>query len=127
MGRQLTLSPGGGGGEEGNDENTPGSINEIRRIVEENGAVVFGRRGCCMCHVVKTLFLRLGANPPLFEADDGDHLLLELSRISGEEGLMQFPVVFIEGKLFGGMEKVMAAHISGELVPILRQAGTLWL
>jgi hypothetical protein len=29
--------------------------------------------------------------------------------------------------LFGGLDKLMAAHISGELVPILKEAGALWL
>ncbi|KAL8136790.1 hypothetical protein V2J09_002791 [Rumex salicifolius] len=122
MGRTLVLAG------QGNDDNTPGDGEEIRKIVEENGVVVFGRRGCCMSHVVKTLFLRLGANPPLFEVDDTDHLLVELSKIDGgDQGGLQFPVVFIGGKIFGGLEKVMGAHISGELVPILRQAGALWL
>jgi hypothetical protein len=29
--------------------------------------------------------------------------------------------------LFGGLERVMATHITGELVPILKDAGALWL
>jgi glutaredoxin 3 len=40
---------------------------------------------------------------------------------------VQFPVVFVGGKLFGGLERVMATHITGELVPILKDAGALWL
>jgi glutaredoxin 3 len=47
----------------------------------------------------------------------------------GGEGVDQgqFPVVFVGGKLFGGLERVMATHITGELVPILKDAGALWL
>ncbi|KAK1603155.1 hypothetical protein QYE76_017419 [Lolium multiflorum] len=35
------------------------------------------------------------------------------------------PVVFIGGKLVGGLERLMAKHIAGELVPVLKQAGAL--
>ncbi|KAG2255115.1 hypothetical protein Bca4012_091718 [Brassica carinata] len=38
----------------------------------------------------------------------------------------KLPVMFIGGKLFGGLEDLMAAHISGDLMPTLRQAGALW-
>ncbi|MBA0873172.1 hypothetical protein Goshw_028310, partial [Gossypium schwendimanii] len=33
------------------------------------------------------------------------------------------PVVFIGGKLVGTMDRVMASHINGTLVPLLKQAG----
>ncbi|KAK1677119.1 hypothetical protein QYE76_037967 [Lolium multiflorum] len=38
-----------------------------------------------------------------------------------------FLAVFIEGKLVGGLDRLMAKHIAGELVPVLKQAGALWL
>ena len=37
------------------------------------------------------------------------------------------PAVFIGGKLVGSMDRVMASHISGSLVPLLKEAGALWL
>jgi glutaredoxin 3 len=37
------------------------------------------------------------------------------------------PVVFIGGKLIGGTNKVMSLHLGGELVPMLKNAGALWL
>ena len=37
------------------------------------------------------------------------------------------PVVFIGGRLVGAMDRVMAAHINGSLVPLLKEAGALWL
>lgn len=37
------------------------------------------------------------------------------------------PVVFIGGKLVGAMDTVMASHINGNLVPLLKDAGALWL
>lgn len=100
-------------------------------MVSENAVIVFGRRGCCMSHVVKRLLLGHGVNPVVFEVDeDGEAAVVdELSNITGEakEGGLKFPVVFVGGKVFGGLERVMASHISGELVPILKEAGALWL
>ncbi|KAF3451421.1 hypothetical protein FNV43_RR07516 [Rhamnella rubrinervis] len=107
------------------------SSKNVQRMVSENAVIVFGRRGCCMSHVVKRLLLGHGVNPAVFEVDeDGEAAVVdELSSITGEarEGGLQFPVVFVGGKVFGGLESVMASHISGELVPILKQAGALWL
>ncbi|GMH05477.1 hypothetical protein Nepgr_007317 [Nepenthes gracilis] len=106
----------------------------VQKMVSENAAIVFGRRGCCMCHVVRKLLLGLGVNPTMFEVDDEGNqealLLHQLTQIGGApagEEKLQLPVVFIGGRLFGGVDRVIATHISGELVPILRQAGALWL
>ncbi|CAN1283875.1 GRXC9 [Linum perenne] len=76
-----------------------------------------------MCHVVKRLLNGLGVNPTVYDVDEPDegHVAKELS------SLVDFPVVFVGGKVFGGLERVMATHISGELVPILKDAGALWL
>ncbi|PSS10208.1 Glutaredoxin-C9 like [Actinidia chinensis var. chinensis] len=103
------------------------------KLVAENAVVVFGLRGCCMCHVVKCLLLRLGVNPLVVDFDEHEEAAVidELSEIGGRGGDggqgLQFPAVFIRGKLFGGLERVMATHISGELVPMLKDAGALWL
>lgn len=105
----------------------------VKKMVSENAVIVFGRRGCCMCHVVRRLLLGLGVNPAVFEVDDEDEAAVveELSRVvAGEdskEDRPQFPAVFMGGQLFGGLERVMATHISGDLVPILKKAGALWL
>ncbi|KAJ6738219.1 GLUTAREDOXIN [Salix koriyanagi] len=76
----------------------------------------------------------LGVNPPVFEVEEKeeDYVIKALSMINGDEGgkevdQVQFPVVCVGGKLFGGLERVMASHITGELVPILKDAGALWL
>lgn len=106
----------------------------VEKMVLENAVVVFGKRGCCMCHVVKTLLLGHGVNPTVFEVDEADEgtVAEELSRIHVEKreinnGIIQFPAVFVGGKLFGGLDQVIATHISGDLVPILKDAGALWL
>nr|AFK35318.1 unknown [Lotus japonicus] len=107
--------------------NNSGSM--VRKMVSENAVIVFGRRGCCMSHVVKRLLLGLGVNPATHEVEEKDEVdfTRELEAIIDDGKLLQFPVVFIGGKLFGGLERLMATHISGELVPLLKQAGALWL
>ncbi|XP_047956668.1 glutaredoxin-C9-like [Salvia hispanica] len=95
----------------------------LRELVAEKAVVVFAHKGCCMCHVVKLLLNGHGVNPAILDVDElneGD-----VTEIVG--GAPQFPAVFLGGVLFGGVEQVMGAHISGELVPRLRQARALWL
>ncbi|XP_022724389.1 glutaredoxin-C9-like [Durio zibethinus] len=106
-----------------------GTENSVTKLVVEKAVIVFGRRGCCMCQVVNKLLLGLGVNPAVCEVEEEmeDAVLNELSIINGERGGIQFPAVFVGGKLFGGLDRVMSTHISGELVPILKDAGALWL
>ncbi|GLT29519.1 hypothetical protein SLA2020_043820 [Shorea laevis] len=117
----------GGGSKEAGDEVS------LTKLVVENAVVVFGRRGCCICHVVVRLLLGHGVNPVVFDVDEEKEAAVvnELAAINGgkggDSGGVQFPVVFVGGKLFGGLDKVMATHISGELVPILKDAKALWL
>lgn len=114
--------------------NSNNTITMMESLVKENPVIVFGQRGCCMCHVVRKLLLGLGVNPPVFEIDthgNESQLLSSLSNVlvndKNNANSLQFPLVFVGGELFGGLEKVMATHLSGELVPILKQAGALWL
>ncbi|OAY33994.1 glutaredoxin-C9 [Manihot esculenta] len=119
-----------------NEQFLKGSKNMVS-MVQENAIIVFARRGCCMSHVVKRLLLGLGVNPPIYEIDEEDEIsvLQELEMIvnkivgGGNDNVkkVQLPGVFIGGKLFGGLDRLMATHISGELVPILKEAGALWL
>ncbi|XP_028807870.1 glutaredoxin-C9 [Neltuma alba] len=102
----------------------------VKNMVSENAVIVFARRGCCMGHVVKRLLLGLGVNPAVYEIDEEDEVgvVTELEAIGDrKQGKLQFPAVFIGGKLFGGLDRLMATHISGELIPILKDAGALWL
>ncbi|KAK7412394.1 hypothetical protein VNO78_03851 [Psophocarpus tetragonolobus] len=98
----------------------------VATVVSENAVVIIGRRGCCMSHVVKRLLQGLGVNPPVYEVVDEDHEAAVALHLSLQPP-PQFPALFLAGKWFGGLERVMATHISGELVPILKDAGALWL
>ncbi|WCJ30901.1 Glutaredoxin family protein [Euphorbia peplus] len=126
-------STGGAGGNSNLKELLKGSskMKSMANLVQENPIIVFARRGCCMSHVVKRLLLGLGVNPPIFEIDEEDEVkvLNDLGVIIGNKSVenVQFPAVFIGGRLFGGLDRVMATHISGDLVPILKEAGALWL
>lgn len=84
-----------------------------------------------MTHVVNRLLLSLGVNPALYEVEENDEAIVatQLEATARTEVVppLQFPAVFIGGKLFGGLDTIMSTHISGELVPILKQAGALWL
>lgn len=115
-------------------ENDGSSRIDVTKLVSESAVIAFGRQGCCMCYVVKQLLLGYGVNPTIFLVDEEDEAGVtdELSRITGLvdgdiNGKIQFPAVFVGGKLFGGLERVMSTHITGELVPLLREARALWL
>ncbi|KAA0067472.1 glutaredoxin-C9-like [Cucumis melo var. makuwa] len=107
-----------------------GRRRDVVASVSESAAIVFARRGCCMSHVVKRLLLGLGANPAVYEVDEEHEsgVVKELEAFAKSSNVnLQLPAVFIGGTLFGGLDRVMATHISGDLVPILKQAGALWL
>ncbi|KAL9232136.1 hypothetical protein vseg_007277 [Gypsophila vaccaria] len=126
-------------GGSGDDESE--MVMKIVELVKENPVIVIGRKGCCMCHVVRKLLIGLGVNPPMFEIDGEVNESLLINSLCNNSVVLvngvsnhvisvsslQFPMVFVGGKFFGGLDKVMATHLSGELVPILRQARALWL
>ncbi|KAL5215523.1 hypothetical protein ABZP36_006924 [Zizania latifolia] len=97
----------------------------------ESAVVVFSVSSCCMCHAVKRLFCGMGVHPTVHELDldpCGRELERALVRlVGGGVAPPVVPVVFIGGKLVGAMDRVMAAHINGSLVPLLKEAGALWL
>ncbi|XP_047951621.1 glutaredoxin-C1-like [Salvia hispanica] len=101
---------------------------KVSAIVAGNAVVVFTISGCCMCHVVKQLLFGLGVGPTVVELDReaaGGPILSLLHRLGG--GGKAVPAVFVGGKFLGGIETVMACHINGSLVPLLKNAGALWL
>ncbi|KAI4325135.1 hypothetical protein MLD38_030558 [Melastoma candidum] len=122
---------GGGGGGEGE---VAATTTDFRGFLSNNVLVVLGRKGCCMATVAKRLLLGLGVNPATYEVEgetEEAEVVAELRRGREGDGAkgtdLQLPVVFIRGELFGGMDRVMETHITGELVPILKDARALWL
>ncbi|XBJ12575.1 monothiol glutaredoxin-S9 [Aegilops tauschii subsp. strangulata] len=99
----------------------------VRRAVAESPVLVVGRRGCCLSHVVERLLQGLGVNPAVHEVADEAELAAAVTGDAGDEAVVALPAVFVGGRLLGGLDRLMAVHISGELVPILKDAGALWL
>ncbi|KAJ0977605.1 hypothetical protein J5N97_013079 [Dioscorea zingiberensis] len=77
---------------------------------------------------MKRFFCELGVNPYIHELDEdpkGREIERALAKLLGRNPPV--PVVFIGGKLIGPTDKVMSLHLSGDLLPLLREAGALWL
>ncbi|GFY85128.1 Glutaredoxin-C5 like [Actinidia chinensis var. chinensis] len=103
-------------------------LQRIERMASGNAVVIFSVSTCCMCHAIKRLFCGMGVNPTVYELDEDSHgndLEKALMSLLGASSAV--PVVFIGGKLVGAMDRVMASHINGSLVPLLKEAGALWL
>ncbi|KAI3503595.1 hypothetical protein L2E82_44549 [Cichorium intybus] len=103
-------------------------IHRIEQLAAENAVVIFSLSGCCMCHAIKRLFCGMGVNPTVYELDQeplGNDMEKALMMLLGTSS--PAPVVFVGGKLVGAMDRVMASHINGSLVPLLKEAGALWL
>lgn len=113
-------------------------MERVARLASQSAVVIFSVSSCCMCHAMKRLFCGMGVNPTVHELDqdpkgkDMESALMRLLGIGIGNGINStasaaVPVVFIGGKLVGSMDRVLAFHISGTLVPLLKQAGALWL
>ncbi|KAJ1276640.1 hypothetical protein BS78_05G229900 [Paspalum vaginatum] len=108
-------------------------MDRVARLASERAVVVFTASNCSMCDVVTSLLGNLGVNAAVHELDRdprGQEMERELARRLGNgtgRGTPTVPAVFVGGDLVGGTNRVMALHLAGELVPMLRKAGALWL
>ncbi|KAH0724686.1 hypothetical protein KY290_000491 [Solanum tuberosum] len=104
------------------------SLERVARLASRSAVVIFSSSSCCMCHAIKRLFCELGVSPMVYELDqdpNGRGMERALYKLLGNSPTV--PVVFIGGELIGSMDRVMASHINGTLVPRLKEAGALWL
>ncbi|KAI3680930.1 hypothetical protein L6452_35709 [Arctium lappa] len=103
----------------------------VHQLANGNAVVVFSVSGCCMGHVAKQLLLGLGVGPTVVELDRetaGLEIHALLYRLAtGNEQQQPIPAIFVGGKFLGGIETLIACHINGTLVPLLKDAGALWL
>ncbi|KAH1260849.1 Glutaredoxin-C1 [Glycine max] len=103
-------------------------MERVARLASQSAVVIFSVSSCCMCHAMKRLFCGMGVNPTVHELDqdpkgkDMERALMRLLGIGINSTSSAVPVVFIGGKLVGPMDRVLAFHISGTLVPLLKQA-----
>ncbi|XP_047310151.1 glutaredoxin-C3-like [Impatiens glandulifera] len=101
------------------------ALDRIQSLASENAVVIFSLSTCCMCHAVKRLFTSMGVHPTVHHLDDHSIAGKQMEMALG--GPSAVPVVFVGGKLLGPMDHVMASHINGSLLPLLKAAGALWL
>ncbi|CAA0824609.1 Glutaredoxin-C8 [Striga hermonthica] len=96
-------------------------------MASSGAVVIFSSSTCCMCLAVDRLIRGLGVGPTVYEIDgeESDSLAAALRGLIG--GPAAVPAVFVGGRLVGTMEGVVAAHVGGALVPLLKEAGALWL
>ncbi|WVZ20642.1 hypothetical protein V8G54_007964 [Vigna mungo] len=100
----------------------------VHHLVSCNAVVVFSVTDCCMSTVAKRLLFSLGVGPIVVELDEqanGAGIRSVLNQLAGAQ--QPVPAVFIGGKFLGGVQTLMASHINGTLVPLLKEAGALWL
>ncbi|CAI9775521.1 unnamed protein product [Fraxinus pennsylvanica] len=90
----------------------------IQRLISENPVIIFSRSSCCMCHVMKKLLFSVGVHPTVIELDED-----EIAAV-GSGGAAP-PALYIGGTSVGGLENLVALHLSGHLEPKLKEVGAL--
>ncbi|CAN1354362.1 Monothiol glutaredoxin-S1 [Linum perenne] len=93
-------------------------MEQIARLVGDRPVVIFSRSSCDMCHTIKALISGYGANPTVYELDQ-----------MAEGVAVERALVHHLGcrKLVGSEKQVMSLHVQNQLVPMLMQAGAIWL
>ncbi|KAI6679937.1 hypothetical protein NL676_033818 [Syzygium grande] len=95
----------------------------IQRLISEHPVIIFSRSACCMCHVMRKLLASIGVNPTVIELDDDEIAAIPPPDAPG--AAPPLPAVFIGGSCVGGLESLVALHLSGHLVPKLAEVGVL--
>ncbi|XP_050365845.1 glutaredoxin-C6-like [Argentina anserina] len=103
----------------------------IRRLISEHPVIIFSRTSCCMCHVMKKLLATIGVHPTVIELDDHEIAALPSPPPSSSDKDDHPrnnipPSVFIGGTCVGGLESLVALHLTGHLVPKLVEVGALY-
>uniref|UniRef100_A0A5B6YSE3 Putative glutaredoxin-C6 n=1 Tax=Davidia involucrata TaxID=16924 RepID=A0A5B6YSE3_DAVIN len=95
----------------------------IQRLISENPVIIFSRSSCCMCHVMKRLLSTIGVHPTVIELEEDE--IGALAAHDSDATTAGAPAVFIGGTRVGGLDKLVALHLSGQLVPKLVEVGVL--
>ncbi|KAK9084137.1 hypothetical protein Scep_030608 [Stephania cephalantha] len=102
-------------------------MDRVTRLASQKAVVIFSKSSCCMCHAIKSLFYDLGVNPSIHELDEdpkGREMEKALQRLGCNPSV---PAVFIGGRLINSANTIMSLHLSGSLIPMLKDAGAIWL
>ncbi|RHN42416.1 putative oxidoreductase [Medicago truncatula] len=101
----------------------------VTHLASSNVVVVFSSTDCCFSTVAKNLLFSLAVGPTVIELDrhaSGSAILAALYQLSGDTR-QPLPAVFVCGKFLGGVEILLAKHINGALIHLLKEARALWL
>lgn len=109
--RGLTIDPAG-------EEEAPAA--RVWRLVRESPVVIFAWRGCCMCHVMRQLLAAVGAHATVIELEEAAE-----EAAASAAAAAAVPALFVGGAPVGGLDGLMGLHLSGLLVPRLREVGAL--
>ncbi|XP_078168799.1 putative glutaredoxin-C14 [Carex rostrata] len=104
-------------------------MDKVMNLASQRAVVIFSVSTCCMCHAIKMLFSQMGVNAAVYELDKepwGKEMEQALVHLTGRHK-SPVPVVFIAGKMVGSTEVIMSLHLARKLVPLLREAGAIWL
>ncbi|KAJ6729495.1 MONOTHIOL GLUTAREDOXIN-S6 [Salix viminalis] len=96
-------------------------------MIQEKPVVIFSKSSCCMSHSIKSLIRGFGANPTVYELDripNGQQIERALVQLGFRQSV---PAVFIGQRLVGNERQVMGLHVQNQLVPLLIQAGAIWI
>ncbi|KAJ3688488.1 hypothetical protein LUZ61_017652 [Rhynchospora tenuis] len=103
-------------------------MDKVNKLASQRAVVIFSMSSCCMCHTVTSLFSDLGVNAAIHELDreaQGREMERALVKLMGHSPPV--PAVFIGGRLVGSTDRIMSLHLGGDLIPLLRNAGAIWL
>ncbi|CAL1390341.1 unnamed protein product [Linum trigynum] len=97
-------------------------MEKVMGLASENGLVIFSKSSCCMCYAVNMLFQGIGVKPVMYDIDqdpEGREMEKALMKLGGTAA-GPVPAVFIGGKFMGSTNEIMSAHLSGQLVQMLK-------
>ncbi|KAJ4832113.1 Monothiol glutaredoxin-S6 [Turnera subulata] len=99
----------------------------LNRLVDGKPVVIFSKSSCFMSHSIKSLICGFGANPTVYELDripNGKQIERALVQLGFRQSV---PAVFIGQRFVGDEGQVMSLHVQNQLVPMLIQAGAIWI
>ncbi|KAK9726246.1 hypothetical protein RND81_05G201700 [Saponaria officinalis] len=102
-------------------------MDTVKSLVEEKPLVIFSKSSCCVSHSMKQLMSSYGANTTVYELDEvpnGREIETALKRMGNKPTV---PVVYIGQKCIGGANEVLSLQVQGKLVPMLIEAGAIWV
>ncbi|XP_020210893.1 monothiol glutaredoxin-S6 [Cajanus cajan] len=102
-------------------------MDTITSMVAEKPVVIFSKSRCCLSHSMTSLIRSFGANPTVHELDEmanGEQIESALLQMGCQPSV---PAVFIGQRFIGGSKKIMSMHVRNELVPLLKNAGAIWI